>query len=191
MTEEQVRHYDPAESILFRKTRDPFGGLSNMAAGFPIQIGEASIRTSEALYQALKYPLHPNVQQEILEQRSPMAAKMRSRFFCAYERKDWMQIRVAVMRWAITAKLLQNWDSFGQILIDTKGKSIVEHSDRDQFWGASEGPDGLFHGVNCLGRLLMQLRERMEAGFVTLPPLPVENFLLLGKEIPTLHLTRG
>lgn len=182
----ETRHYDPADSIVFRKTRDPFGGLSNMCAGFPLRVGEATALTSEALYQALKYSLHPHIQAEILEQRSPMAAKMRSRFHIAHERSDWMKIRVPVMRWCLLVKLLQHKETFGQLLKDTQGKFIVEHSDRDQFWGASEGDDGFFHGVNCLGRLLMQVRDMHESGVDEVRPLPCGDFLLLGKEIPLL-----
>lgn len=34
-----------------------------------------NIRSSEALYQALKYTEHPDIQLKILEQSSPMSAK--------------------------------------------------------------------------------------------------------------------
>ena len=48
----QVRTYYPAESAVFLKTNERFGGLSNMAPGFPIVLNGVRIRTSEALYQA-------------------------------------------------------------------------------------------------------------------------------------------
>ena len=40
------------ECVTFRKTREEYGGLSNMASGYPIYIGKKKILTSEALYQA-------------------------------------------------------------------------------------------------------------------------------------------
>ena len=183
------RHYDPNESVIFRKVHDPFGSFSNMAPGFPLQIGNTKVKTSEALYQALKFPNNPKAQAEILQENSPLAAKMRSRFHESTGRPDWLAIRVGVMRWCLTVKLLQH-ESFGKLLLDTGDKSIVEHSERDQFWGANEGDDGLFHGTNCLGRLLMQLRQRVQTEIIdSVQPLPVKNFMLLDIPIETIYRT--
>ena len=72
----QVRTYERSRSVVFRKTREEFGGLSNMASGFPLEINGLRVLTSEALYQACRFPHLPEVQKQILEQASPMAAKM-------------------------------------------------------------------------------------------------------------------
>jgi len=42
--------YHPGESAVFCKTKERFGGLSNMAAGFPLLVCGVECRTSEALY---------------------------------------------------------------------------------------------------------------------------------------------
>jgi type I restriction enzyme S subunit len=50
-----------------------------MAAGFPLVVNDIAIRTSEALYQACRFPHRPDVQHEIIAQASPLVAKMKSR----------------------------------------------------------------------------------------------------------------
>ena len=50
-TNEKTRTYDRASSVVFLKTDAPFGGLSNMAGGFPLQVQGTRIYTSEALYR--------------------------------------------------------------------------------------------------------------------------------------------
>ena len=75
----QTRTYSRKESVVFRKTNEPFGGLSNMAGGYPIRVNGVRILTSEALYQACRFPHLPDVQKLIIGQISPMTAKMRSK----------------------------------------------------------------------------------------------------------------
>jgi predicted NAD-dependent protein-ADP-ribosyltransferase YbiA (DUF1768 family) len=70
----QETTYLATDSVVFKKTKEAFGGLSNMAAGYPIKINRVPILTSEALYQACRFPLLPEIQQLILDAKSPMAA---------------------------------------------------------------------------------------------------------------------
>ena len=72
----ESRIYCRDECVVFRKTNEAFGGLSNMAPGFPVPVNGILILTVEALYQACRFPHLPEVQRLILEQRSPMTAKM-------------------------------------------------------------------------------------------------------------------
>lgn len=58
-----LRMYKRNEAIVFRKTKELFGGLSNMVGGYPISINDINIRTIEALYQACRYQSHPEIQQ--------------------------------------------------------------------------------------------------------------------------------
>jgi hypothetical protein len=55
----QETKYLANDSITFKKTKDPFGGLSNMAAGYLIKINRVPILTTEALYQACRFPALP------------------------------------------------------------------------------------------------------------------------------------
>ncbi|WP_432776547.1 NADAR family protein [Brevibacillus gelatini] len=187
-TEMEKRVYKRSEAIVFRKTKEEFGGLSNMASGFPIKIGKISIYSSEALYQACRYPDNPEIQRKIISEKSPMTAKMKSKAFREYSRKDWDDIRIQVMRWCIRVKLLQNWQSFSILLLSTKNLPIVEESKRDAFWGAIPHSNELLVGTNALGRLLMELRSEMisywEEGLYTLKPPKIDNFKLLDEYVP-------
>jgi ribA/ribD-fused uncharacterized protein len=187
MNEPEQRTYSPAESVTFRKTNEPFGGLSNMAPGFPLVLNRVHISTAEALYQCCRFPNHPEVQKLIVSERSPMTAKMRSKPFRHLSREDWHDVRVLVMRWCLRVKLAQNWQSFKSLLLSTGTQPIVEDSHKDQFWGAKLAEDGVLVGRNVLGRLLMELREELRGPKVeslkcVMPP-DIPNFLFLGRPI--------
>lgn len=156
-----------------------------MAAGFPIKINNVSIRNSEALYQAMRYTEYPEIQREIINQNSPMTSKMKSKKYRQYSRKDWNEIRVLLMRWSIRIKLIQNWENFGSLLLETKGKDIVEESKKDRFWGAIPYEDNTLVGMNALGRLLMELRDEMPKYLNSKELLPpkISKLKLYGDEI--------
>ncbi len=185
----QFRIYNPADSAVFLKTKEPFGGLSNMAAGFPLEVNGVPIRTSEALYQACRFPHMPDLQRRIIGERSPMTAKMRGKPFRDRSRPDWETVRVRIMRWCLRVKLAQNWKEFGRLLLETGGRPIVERSRKDDFWGAKAVEGGKLCGMNVLGRLLMELHEQLKAdaseSLRSVEPPPVSNFLLLGEPIRT------
>ena len=187
----QVRTYDPAASIIFLKTKERFGGLSNMAAGFPLRVNGIQIRTSEALYQACRFPHMPDVQRRIIDERSPMTAKMRSKPLRKDSRPDWDAARVKIMRWCLRVKLAQNWKEFGGLLLETGELPIVEQSRKDDFWGAKVAEDGSLVGMNILGRLLMEVREQLKGdeseNLRAVEPLSIPEFLLFQKPIETVR----
>lgn len=51
-----LRTYLRADCAVFRKTAEAFGGLSNIAPGFPVQINGARILTVEAFISGLSLP---------------------------------------------------------------------------------------------------------------------------------------
>ncbi|MFC1811915.1 NADAR domain-containing protein [Thermodesulfobacteriota bacterium] len=181
------RTYQRITSAVFRKTKEKYGGLSNMAGGFPLSINDIKIRTSEALYQACRFPHLQDVQYIIIQQRSPMTAKMKSKPHRKKTRPDWFNVRVNIMRWCLRIKLVQNWKKFGSLLISTGDRPIVEESKKDDFWGAKPKGEDILVGKNVLGRLLMELREQLlspNAELLTkIIPLEIPDFLLYGKPI--------
>lgn len=186
-----LRTYAREDVVVFYKTKESFGGLSNMASGYPLQINGVRILTSEALYQACRFPHMPEVQREIIGQNSPMTAKMISKPWRKESRPDWHEVRYKVMRWCLRVKLAQNYEEFGNLLLATHDRSIVEQSRKDDYWGAKltdETGDTLI-GQNVLGRLLMELREKLKesphGALKIVPPLSIPDFLLLGKPIQT------
>lgn len=183
----QVRTYDRATSVAFLKTNERFGGLSNMAPGFPLRVNDVRIRTSEALYQACRFPHMPEVQRLIIGEISPITAKMRSKPYRQVSRQDWDFVRVKIMRWCLRVKLAQNWREFGRLLLATGDRPIVEQSRKDDFWGAKVADDGTLVGMNVLGRLLMELREQLKGDEAEslrfIEPLAISEFLLFGQPI--------
>jgi len=177
-----VRSYDRSESVVFLRTRDAYGALSNMAGGFPVVVNDLTVPTIEALYQACRYPLAPDIQRQIITEPSPMSAKMRSKKFRSLTRPDWDKVRVPIMRWCLQVKLSQHWASFGELLISTGPRPIVEESRRDDFWGAKPVNEFLLAGTNALGRLLMELRaDAIAMGrsqFDIVYPLGIVDFVL-------------
>jgi len=154
------RNWDIWSSVIFRKTKEEWGGFSNMCAGFPIEVNGVQWFTSEALYQALRFPNDPDIQDLIRVQRSPMAAKMKSKpFRLTKSRKDWDDARIEAMRWCLAAKLMANPESFGALLLSSKYTDVVEHSHRDRFWGAVSVSQNYLQGQNVLGVLLTHLRH--------------------------------
>ncbi|MBF0339367.1 MAG: NADAR family protein [Magnetococcales bacterium] len=183
----ETRHYRRSEAAVFLKTQERFGGLSNMAGGFPLNIGGVRVLSSEALYQACRYPHMPDVQKIILDQSSPMTAKMKTKRFRLQSRPDWEQVRVRIMRWCLRVKLAQHRPSFTELLFSTGELPIVEESRKDSFWGAKPVEGDSLEGMNVLGRLLMELREiarkELPENLRTVEPPNISNFLLLGQPI--------
>ncbi len=182
--------YDAKDSCAFRKTKEQFGGLSNMASGFPLIVNNINILSSEALYQLCRFPNLPDVQEKIIKEKSPMTAKMVSKPYRIQTRNDWELQKIKIMRWCLRVKLAQNFIEFGRILESTHDKSIVEDSGKDDFWGAirDKTNDIQLKGVNALGRLLMELRQfynekRYTYDIFVVEPLNIPDFLILGEPI--------
>lgn len=183
----ESRTYNRRQCITFRKTAERFGGLSNMAGGYLLNVNSVKILTSEALYQACRFPHLPEVQRLIIAERSPMTAKMKSKPYRDNSRPDWDVVRTKIMRWCLQVKLVQNWDKFSKLLLETGDLPIVEDSRKDDFWGAKPEDKEILTGANVLGRLLMQVREQIKSGEITseivVKPLPIQDFLLYGRGI--------
>jgi type I restriction enzyme S subunit len=167
--------YDPTRCAVFCKVKDEYGMFSNMAGGYPLQVNDTSVRSSEALYQACRFPEHPEIQQKILDQKSPMAAKMVSKPHKHLTRSDWDAVKVSIMYWCVEMKFRQHVDKLGSVLLSTAGKPIVELSKNDDFWGAIPR-DGTLVGKNVLGEILVLLRHDLANydKFNSDPPLNVE-----------------
>ncbi len=194
MAKPEYRNYHRQEVACFRKTADNFGGLSNMAPGFPIKILGHHIRTSEALYQACRFPHMPDIQHIILNETSPMTAKMRTKPYRKDSRYDWDDVKVPIMKWCLRIKLINNWEKFSALLLSTGQRPIVEDSRKDDYWGAKPNGDNILEGQNVLGRLLMELREKLRVSpeqlkVVHVPP--ISQFLLLGEPLQAESLSLG
>ena len=189
----EKKRYLTNECCVFKKTKERHGGLSNMASGFSLIVNEIPILTSEALYQACRFPHLPEVQRKIISEKSPMSAKMVGKPYRDKTRIDWDKSRVYIMRWCLRIKLAQNFLEFGELLKSTGEKEIVEESNKDDFWGAIRDRNNydVLEGTNALGRLLMELRKYyfdclMMNEPIEIPPPDIPGFLLYGEEIKSM-----
>ncbi|MFP4096027.1 MAG: NADAR family protein [Cyclobacteriaceae bacterium] len=182
-----MNQYDPANVCAFKKVNEQWGEFSNMAA-FPLNVNRVEVRTSEALYQAMRYPHLPEVQQEIIAQKSPMAAKMKSK---PHRKSDTHQLfldhQLGVMEWCVRLKIAQHYAAFSSLFRQTEGRAIVEDSHKDKFWGAVRDQNtGLLVGENQLGRILTKIRDEFlldKNSIRSVPALGLEGMSLLGKSL--------
>ena len=150
------------EVIGFTKVALPYGWLGNMSP-FPLEFGGKQWRTSEALFQALRFK-DQAIQELIREEKSPMGAK-----FVMKANKEHITTephsKKDVMNMKMCLKLkLQQHPSLIEELINTGDKIIIEdvtaRGDKggNLFWGAML-VDGEWVGENTLGKLWMELRK--------------------------------
>jgi ribA/ribD-fused uncharacterized protein len=140
--------------IHFYRVADEYGYLSNFAP-FVIELDGQTWPTTEHYFQAQKF-LDAAHREEIRQASSPMIAARMGRDRNRPLRADWERVKLDTMRTALLAKFTQHAD-LKQALLATGDAAIVEHTPRDSFWG--DGGDG--SGANWLGRLLMELRDRL------------------------------
>jgi ribA/ribD-fused uncharacterized protein len=184
------KRYPADDCIVICRVKDPFGHLLNMSSQYPMIINEVKIKSVEALYQSIRFPHHPDLQKDIIEEPSPLIAKdyAKAGNNRGEGRSDWYQKKVKVMRWCIRVKLACHYRDVGKLLNDTVDKDIVETSPDGHFWGGEK--DGDFYvGANVFGQLLMELRNeyrtKTETEIKNVELLDIDDFLLYGEPITT------
>src|SRR3546814_19551993 len=98
-------------------------------------------KSSEAQYQAMRYPAHPDVQEMIRAAPNAYAAKLVAYEHLDKTRADWKDVNVQEMAYVVKRKLQS--DGFVAAMAATAGKPNFEISIRDAFWGAK--PHGKQH----------------------------------------------
>lgn len=165
------------ETIAFKRVKEPYGWLGNMAA-YSIVYNDLEYRTTEALFQALRFKDFPEIAEKIRQEKSPMTAKMVAKShkdildkagyeFLSGQDLDYMKI-------CLKEKLSQH-PELKALLLDTGTKHIIEDcTSRPQgsglFWGAAL-QNGQWIGKNMLGELWMQERQ-----VLNLKPIQKNNF---------------
>jgi predicted NAD-dependent protein-ADP-ribosyltransferase YbiA (DUF1768 family) len=157
--------------ISFTKVKLPFGWLGNMAP-YPITYEGKTWRTTEALFQALRFE-DQEIQEMIRKEPSPMACKFRVKAIVKdLSKKGLLYKRVIQphseedlknMELCIRLKIEQHPALLKALLLTTnlpiyenvsnRGKSIS-----NLFWGAIKTPDG-WKGENTLGKIWMKIRD--------------------------------
>ena len=154
--------------ILIRKVKEPHGWLGNMSP-YPIEFNGKRFRTTEALFQAMRFE-DEEVIEEIRAEKSPMAAK-----FVAKRNKERMVIEpcgekdIENMRECLRLKLLQH-PELKELLLATREEDIVEDCSKRRrgsglFWGAALEGD-VWEGQNWLGTLWMEQRAKLRCSLM-------------------------
>ncbi len=149
--------------ILIRKVKEQHGWLGNMSP-YPIEFNGKRFRTTEALFQSLRFE-DEEVIEEIRAEKSPMAAK-----FVAKRNKERLVIEpcgekdIENMRVCLQIKISQ-YPELRELLLATEDAEIVEDCSKRKrgsglFWGAALEGD-IWEGQNWLGTLWMELRANL------------------------------
>jgi ribA/ribD-fused uncharacterized protein len=154
--------------ITFTKVKLPYGWLGNMSP-FPIEYEGKVWRTTEALFQALRFE-DETIRELIREQKSPMAAKM-----MAKKHRDSMKVEplsdedYGNMALCLILKLKHHPELI-DALLETGDSILVEDvtsrgsRGSNLYWGAMLDENGNWIGENKLGRSWMYLRELYQVG---------------------------
>jgi N-glycosidase YbiA len=151
--------------IAFTKVKLSYGWLGCMAP-FPIIYGGHRFRTSEALFQWLRFDGHPGVRAQILAQASPMMAKDVARTNRGLLGRGVMWDEsgpdIELMQLCLRLKIEQ-YPYLATLLSGTGDAMIVEDCtthprESAEFWGAVRR-GSQWHGKNVLGCLWMERRE--------------------------------
>ena len=153
-----IETYPASECVTIHKVSEPWGIFGNFART-PIVIDEVMFKTSEQLFQLMKF----KDKEPVLAVYNANNPKMTTKHWeKTHRRSDWGQMVVDAMKFCLTKKFEQSED-FRAELERSRGKFIVE--DQTSFrkktpdtWGVKLQGDN-FEGPNLLGRLLMELRD--------------------------------
>jgi len=145
------------DEVKFYYEYEPNGFLSNFYPS-SIHLADRDWPTVEHYYQACK-TLDPEYAEMIRTAPSADEAKRLGNAPGCALRQGWDEYKVEVMRRALAAKFGQN-PELRAMLLATGDAILAENSRKDYYWGI--GADG--SGKSMLGKLLMELRERIASG---------------------------
>ena len=159
-----LTRWQRAGSVCFNRQSTHYAALSNMAEPFPVVVDGERYGSVEHLYQASKFPDHPERHALVLAEPTPLRSKQRARRAQPGEtRADWDDVKVSVMAMCLRLKAKQNATTFGTLLRSTGDRVLIEESTRDDWWGAIPVNEIELAGRNVLGLLLMELRTELSA----------------------------
>lgn len=153
-------------TIAFTKVALPFGWLGNMAP-YPIMYNGKEWKTTEALFQALRFE-NEEVRELIRAEKSPMGAKMRTKALAKIHTRaiePMSEKDVELMEMCLRLKLAQHRE-VARKLRCTRDQIIIEDCTSrgkrgtNLFWGAVN-ENGAWIGENMVGKLWMKLRSEM------------------------------
>ena len=151
--------------IPFTKVALPFGWLGNMAP-YPVQYDGVTWKTTEHLFQALRYSEGSPVREEIRIQKSPMGAKMKAKKHKS-ERIVEQLSEQDIENMCLCLKLkIEAHPQLKEWLLSTDEKTIIEDTSsrprKNDAWGMVLSY-GVWEGENLLGNMWMALRKKLRS----------------------------
>ena len=140
--------------IQFYQVNEPYGSFSNFSP-HAVELKECIWPTSEHYFQAQKFAGTEH-EEAVRVAKSPMVAARMGRSRERPLRPDWENVKEDIMREVLRAKFTQHAD-LRALLLGTGEAPLVEHTEKDRYWG--DGGNGT--GKNRLGQLLMELRAEL------------------------------
>ena len=158
-----IQVYPIEQSVFLHKKTDAHWMLSNMAS-CPLEIEGIPFKSSEHLFQTLKFATPESIT-AVYQSNTPKMTAKHYQKLDGHRREDWGQILVDVMKFCLQQKYVQ-CPEFKEELEKTKGYNIVElqdakndkESSRANAWGVKTKGQN-YEGANLMGRLLMELRD--------------------------------
>lgn len=142
-------------AIRFHKTDDSAYACFSNYSRHPFSLDGKQWGSAEHFFQAQKFAGTEH-ERLIRFAESPAAAARMGRSRNRPLRSDWEEVKVGIMRRAITTKFATHAD-IRAILLATGDEEIIEDSTDDDFWAS--GADG--SGQNMTGKILMEVRARL------------------------------
>jgi ribA/ribD-fused uncharacterized protein len=143
-----------AGTIHFYAPEDEYGDFSNHSR-HPVRLKGKVWPTTEHYFQAQKFVGSEHEETIRNEPDSHQAAEL-GRDRSKPLRADWNEVKDQLMREAVLAKFSQHADIRAGLLA-TGDAQLVEHTEKDKYWG--DGGDG--SGLNMLGKILMEVRATL------------------------------
>lgn len=167
-----IETYPVPQCAIIHKINMQWGIFSNFAHT-PIVVNGVTFKTSEQLFQLMKFKDEQPLKEIYFQKRNPkMTAKKWEK---THRRPDWGSMLVDAIKFCIQQKYEQSKD-FRNKLEESRGLFIVE--DQSSFnkpnpdtWGVKKQGDN-YIGPNLLGRLLMELRDNGKLEY----QLPADTF---------------
>ena len=155
-----IKEYHVAKSVFFHKKTDEHWILSNMAST-PIIVDGVAFKSSEHLFQTMKFATKESAMAVFLSKSPKMTAKHYQKMG-SHRREDWGSIIIDAMKFCLQMKHEQ-CSAFREDLAGTEGFYIVEketpRKKEPSGWATYE-IGTIFKGPNIMGRLLMELRDK-------------------------------
>ena len=123
--------------------------------GFPLD--DAQWPSVEHYFQGMRFE-DPALRAEILASDHPHDARKLGQKYRRKQRRDWSTVDRTFMNRGLWTKVQAHAD-VREALLATGERQIVENSQYDYYWGCGRDT----RGDNHYGRLLMAIRERVQA----------------------------